>query len=519
MEAPFLLESLERSRRLGAGSALDEPLVSALGDVLLAWLVSEHAQTPPRLQREPFARLGCMSPEQARGRPIDVRSDVFAAGALLFELACGKRPFDGISELVEGEISTPRAANPRLSEPLAAVLSRALAADPQARYATAAELRAALELASPPAGPDAVEAWAARLQEPAPPKAGDPAAAPPQPKRRLPLRWLGATAFVVVPIAATLFVLRAHEQHQLDVEEGYAASLRPCEILTDPPGAALIIDGVTYSERAPTVVRFEPGRDYVIEVKGAGGYSASRKIRDQKRLVIRLSDGAVTESIVYGAPPKHVRAAARPAEAQQPAKTAAPEATTSKRIVPYDFEKGPVEFTLEPEHQVGIPPGNCIEVPATRKKPFKTHASHVLALFTPMKGSEQLVTLEDWAPEPGQLCVFVVTDSASHFDLNKSLLRWEQSLSVVKKPLVYVDGTDRVLVRSFAPGTWRVRVTGGSGGYHPVLVTVSHQGGDDDQVLDQYETFVENPKAMWFTVPVIEAEPDLRFAVRIDKVR
>lgn len=511
MEAPFLLELLERSRRSGP-APLPEPLVSALGEVLLAWLVDEHAQTPPQLHRETFARLGCMSPEQARGRPIDVRSDVFAAGVLLFELACGKRPFEGITELVAGEVSTPLAANPKLSEPLAAVLARALTLEPQGRYPTAAELRIALELAAPPAGPDAVTEWATQWQPAAAPDSAQVAPPPKPAKPRAGLRWLGATAFVIVPIAATLFLLRAQEQHQLDLEAGLAASLRPCEIVTDPPGATLIIDGAVFSERAPTVARFEPGRDYVIEVKGPGALSAVRKIRDQKRIAFRLADGAVTESTLYGAPPKPL-----PPQ-QQPAAAPPTEPQRVKTPVPYDFERGPVEFTLGPEHQVGIPPQNCIDVPASRKKPYRTHASHLFALFTQAKGSERLVTVEDWVPEPGQLCLFMVTDSSTHLLLNRSLLRWESALSSVKKPLVYVDGADRVLIRSFPPGRWRVRVTGGSGAYHPVLVTQGHNGVETSRVLDAYETLVDAPKSMWFTVPVLESEPDLRFAVKVEKV-
>ncbi len=513
MEAPFLLELLERSRRSGP-APLPEPLVSALGDVLLHWLAAEHAQSPPRLHRETFASHGCMSPEQARGRPIDVRSDVFSAGVLLFELACGRRPFEGITELVAGEISSPLAVSPTLSPPLAAVLARATALEPQARYATAAELRAALELAAAPAGPDAVEAWAAQ-HRPAAPAAAPDLPKPPPPPRARPLRWLGATALVVGSLALTLFGLRVHEQHEADVAERYAASLRPCEIVSEPPGAALFIDGVAHPQRAPTVVRFEPGREYSIEVRGQAG-AASRKVRDQKRLVLRLADGAVTENEVYGATPRpKPQVAPAPAPAPEPE----PEAEAARRVVAYDFEKGPVTFALEPEHQVLIPKQNCIDVPPLRTRKFRTFSPGVFAHVTSKKGGVRLTDLEHWSPEPSTVCVFILTDAPTQLELNNfRLLRWEHELAAIEHPMVFVDGSDRVLVRSFTPGKWRVRAKGGGAGQRPVVVVTQQSGGTVEHVVDR-ELVIENPKTMWFTVPVRESAPNLRFVVSVDKVR
>jgi hypothetical protein len=298
MEAPDLLEVLHaRASR----EPLDEPLLSAIGDVLLGWLAREHAQAPPRLHRETFARLGCMSPEQARGRPLEVRSDVFSMGVLLFQLACGRAPFEGITELVEGDLDAPLAVNRGVSHALAVVLSRALALDPAARFASAAELRAALELAVPPASPDALAAWAERAKQAVPAPAPAPPPADPRPRGPR-LAWAGIAALIVVPGAVTLAVLRAHELHELDVEAAYSATLRPCELITIPPGAGFAIDGVAAKERTPTIVRFEPGRTYTVELRSTAG-AAIRQLRDQKKLVVRMNDGAVLTSEVYGAQP------------------------------------------------------------------------------------------------------------------------------------------------------------------------------------------------------------------------
>jgi serine/threonine protein kinase len=92
-----------------------------------------------------------MSPEQLRGRPnIDRRSDVYSVGVILFELVCGRLPFeqDNVGDLmvaitVQG---APWLASvrPELGAELATVVARALSANADDRHATALELREAL---------------------------------------------------------------------------------------------------------------------------------------------------------------------------------------------------------------------------------------------------------------------------------------------------------------------------------------------------------------------------------------
>ncbi len=91
-----------------------------------------------------------MSPEQCRGKPIDRRSDVFALGIVLYELSVRKRLFKRGSKLAvldavcRAPIPRPRDKLPEYPAPLEAVLLKALARDPDERYATAAEMRRAL---------------------------------------------------------------------------------------------------------------------------------------------------------------------------------------------------------------------------------------------------------------------------------------------------------------------------------------------------------------------------------------
>ena len=106
-----------------------------------------------------------MSPEQARGRALDRRTDVYAAGVVLWETLTGRRLFTGphhvaILMKVFDEIPTaPSAVVPGLPPGLDAVILRALAKSPDDRYATAKEFALAIEEVLPPASPRLVSEW------------------------------------------------------------------------------------------------------------------------------------------------------------------------------------------------------------------------------------------------------------------------------------------------------------------------------------------------------------------------
>ena len=91
-----------------------------------------------------------MSPEQARGLRGDSRSDVFSAAVVLYELLTGTMPFTGenqfvvIHQIVGHEAKPPSSVNPDVPAAMDKVLARAMAKDPDARYATAREFAMAL---------------------------------------------------------------------------------------------------------------------------------------------------------------------------------------------------------------------------------------------------------------------------------------------------------------------------------------------------------------------------------------
>ena len=94
--------------------------------------------------------VGYMSPEQARGEDLDVRTDLFSLGVVVYEMATGRRPFSGDSTEVIFEGLLHRAPspaaqlNPKLPPEADRIISKALEKDRNLRYQTAADMLADL---------------------------------------------------------------------------------------------------------------------------------------------------------------------------------------------------------------------------------------------------------------------------------------------------------------------------------------------------------------------------------------
>jgi serine/threonine protein kinase len=90
--------------------------------------------------------VGYMSPEQASGKPVDFRSDQFSLGAILYELATGKRAFqrgtaaETLTAIIREEPEPPAALNPAIPTPFRWILERCLQKDPEERYASTRDL-------------------------------------------------------------------------------------------------------------------------------------------------------------------------------------------------------------------------------------------------------------------------------------------------------------------------------------------------------------------------------------------
>jgi serine/threonine-protein kinase len=91
-----------------------------------------------------------MAPEQIEGGDVSARADVFGLGVLLYESMVGRLPFDGknpaqvLRRVLDGAFTAADKARPTVGSRLSAIVGRALAHDPQERFASAAELSQAL---------------------------------------------------------------------------------------------------------------------------------------------------------------------------------------------------------------------------------------------------------------------------------------------------------------------------------------------------------------------------------------
>jgi tetratricopeptide (TPR) repeat protein len=138
---------------------------------------------------------GYMSPEQARGRPVDYRSDQFTLGTILYEMAAGRQPFrretpvQTIAAIIEDPAEPLATLNPSLPAPLRWVIERCLAKDPAERYASTLDL--ARELRG--------------LRERLPEAGVSGSSAPTGVSRRAP-RWLRLALFVAAGLAVALVV-------------------------------------------------------------------------------------------------------------------------------------------------------------------------------------------------------------------------------------------------------------------------------------------------------------------------
>ncbi len=88
-----------------------------------------------------------MSPEQAEGKTVDHRSDIFSIGIILYEMATGERPFKGdtavslLSSILKDKPQSATEVNPELPRDLGKIIRRCLVKDPEHRYQTAKDLR------------------------------------------------------------------------------------------------------------------------------------------------------------------------------------------------------------------------------------------------------------------------------------------------------------------------------------------------------------------------------------------
>ncbi|HEV7919206.1 MAG TPA: serine/threonine-protein kinase [Thermoanaerobaculia bacterium] len=146
-----------------------------------------------------------MSPEQALGKPIDARSDLFSLGVVLYEAATGRMPFGGdtitetITRIIRDEAEEPRRVNPAISAGLNAIIAKCMRKNRDERFASAEELSAALDRQLA-AVTTARSAALVAPTEPYPAPAAPTLIVPP-PRRRLVWPWVVGTLVLLMTMA------------------------------------------------------------------------------------------------------------------------------------------------------------------------------------------------------------------------------------------------------------------------------------------------------------------------------
>ena len=149
-----VLNALEYSHRMGIihrdikpGNIMisDQGMVKVM-DFGIARALDDSAATMTQSQGV-VGTAQYLSPEQARGESVDMRSDLYSAGCVLYEMLTGKPPFTGDSAVAiayqhVSEVATPPSAVvPGLPKMWDSICAKAMAKDRQNRYATAAEFK------------------------------------------------------------------------------------------------------------------------------------------------------------------------------------------------------------------------------------------------------------------------------------------------------------------------------------------------------------------------------------------
>ena len=269
-------------------------------------------------------KMAYMSPEQARGEPIDARSDIFCLGIILFELVTRSRLFrypdaDATLKAVTSNEPLPFAHDyrPEVPQALSHIIARALARDPAQRYPTARHFQSALEewLRSQREAPGSAELasymsqlFAERIQErarmlqevrsgglstsgvrrEARSATGDsmPGRRPPVEETTLVLPWhrrawkplTGAALLLLLVGAGAFFSLRSGPSRTRPASPPAAPAPAVLTIETDPPGALILVDGKEAGRSPLTLDTLGPG-EHTVSATLEGRRPAERQVK------------------------------------------------------------------------------------------------------------------------------------------------------------------------------------------------------------------------------------------------
>jgi TonB family protein len=363
-------------------------LISHEGDIKLCdFGIAKAASKASHTQAGALkGKLQYMSPEQAWGRNIDRRSDIFALAIVLFEMLTGRKLFTGENEMSvleqvrEAKVIAPSQVNDEVTPEIDSIVLKALQKDPANRYQTAAEMARDLDAVLYNWKPTPTSADLAiymhRVQtarpiaapvpvaEPASPPVTEPKTTPPavapmpawnalyaaaQPKK-VPILPIAIAAAVVIVVGTGVWAIRSRTSSASATPQRPVVANTPTPITTPP--AAATTESAAAVVPAPSTQAPVPDAAKVDEEVRKRLAAEKAKLQEQAR---------AQQPVPQPRPPLLTRSAPPPVQLQpQPQPAAPPPTVLENRPAPQ-----PVETVAQPQPQPVAP----VPVPATAEAP------------------------------------------------------------------------------------------------------------------------------------------------------
>jgi serine/threonine-protein kinase len=331
-----------------------------------------------------------MSPEQAWGRNIDRRSDIFALAIVLFEMLTGRKLFTGENEMSvleqvrEAKVIAPSQVNDEVTPEIDSIVLKALQKDPANRYQTAAEMARDLDAVlynwkPTPTSADlaifmhrqqAAQPIAAPVPvaQPAPPPVAEPKTTPPavgpmpawnashataQP-RKVPIVPIAIAAVVVIVVGTGVWAMRSRTGSASAAPQRPAVANASAPVTTKPAqapteSAAAVVPAASTQAPVPDAAKVDEEVRKRLAAEKA-------KLEEQAR---------AQQAIPQPRLPLLTRSAQPPVQLQaQQTQTAAPPPVVENRPLPV-----PLETVAQPQPQPVAPAPVPVPVPATLEAP------------------------------------------------------------------------------------------------------------------------------------------------------
>ena len=334
---------------------------------------------PMTIEGSIIGTLCYMSPEQAQGKKVDARSDIFSFGAVLYEMATGARAFSGensvtmLSAVLRDEPTPPAQMTPDVPPELESVIQRCLRKNPDERYQTMQEVYSALRDLKRVS--DSGILYRSRIMEPAQAPLPTPAPVPPpKPKSKLPM---------VVAAVAVLTAAGGGAWWWINQQRASTTSAQPAAPAAETSTAA----------KEPALPPVDVlNNDAILEMAKARISTAlmAAQIRSAKKRDFDLSHAQVIR-LVQGGVPEEIIELMRNPDKPSPVQSAKPGTT------PAPPQTGSVPPGTPPKPGETNPPATATAVPPNPTSPAPATGTAAKAIRTP-EGYPLMLVLTDDVP-------------------------------------------------------------------------------------------------------------------------